>query len=33
MFFDDHQPPHFHARYGEDEPLIVNPNPKLFLGK
>ena len=22
MFFDDHPPPHFHARYGEDEVLI-----------
>ena len=22
MFFDDHNPPHFHAEYGEDEALI-----------
>ena len=22
MFFDDHNPPHFHAFYGEDEVLI-----------
>jgi len=22
MFFDDHAPPHFHARYGGDEVVI-----------
>ena len=22
MFFDDHNPPHFHAEYGEDVALI-----------
>jgi len=22
MYFDDHNPPHFHAKYGEDEALI-----------
>ena len=22
MFYDDHNPPHFHAKYGEDEALI-----------
>jgi hypothetical protein len=22
MFFNDHNPPHFHSRYGEDEALI-----------
>lgn len=22
MFFEDHAPPHFHARYGDDEALI-----------
>ncbi len=25
MFFDDHQPPHFHAFYGNDE-AIINVN-------
>jgi len=26
MFFDDHAPPHFHARYGGDEVVIqINP--------
>lgn len=23
MYFDDHNPPHFHARYGEFESLIA----------
>ena len=22
MYFDDHRPPHFHARYGGDEALV-----------
>ena len=22
MYFDDHNPPHFHARYGDDECII-----------
>jgi hypothetical protein len=22
MFYDDHQPPHFHARYGENDVVI-----------
>jgi hypothetical protein len=26
MYYDDHQPPHFHARYGTDQALIhINP--------
>jgi len=26
MYFDDHAPPHFHARYGEHEALLtINP--------
>lgn len=26
MYFDDHQPPHFHARYGGTESVIaINP--------
>ncbi len=26
MFFDDHAPPHFHARYGGEEVVIqINP--------
>ena len=32
MFFDDHQPPHFHAEYGEYE-LVVTINPiKIIKG-
>lgn len=23
MFFDDHDPPHFHARYGDTESLVT----------
>jgi hypothetical protein len=23
MFFDDHQPPHLHAQYGEDSALVA----------
>ena len=22
MYFDDHEPPHFHAEYGDDEAMI-----------
>jgi hypothetical protein len=31
MFYDDHNPPHFHAEYGEHEAL-VNINTLAILG-
>jgi hypothetical protein len=31
MFFDDHQPPHFHARYGEDE-VMMNIDTLAIVG-
>lgn len=33
MFFDDHQPPHFHAEYGEYEALINIHTLAIFSGK
>ena len=32
MFFVDHPPPHFHARYGGDEALIVIATGEVFAG-
>ena len=32
MFFDDHNPPHFHARYGNDNAVIKIPRPDSFRG-
>jgi Domain of unknown function (DUF4160) len=32
MFFDDHNPPHFHASYGEDEALIEINTLTVFAG-
>ncbi len=32
MFFDDHNPPHFHAEYGEKMALIDIQNLSLFAG-
>ena len=32
MFFDDHNPPHFHALYGEYEVLIAINTFALFAG-
>jgi hypothetical protein len=31
IFYDDHNPPHFHAEYGEHE-VLVNINTLAFLG-
>ena len=31
IFCDDHNPPHFHAKYGEHE-VLVNINPLAILG-
>jgi hypothetical protein len=33
MFFDDHNPPHFHALYGNDEALIDIRGLAVFSGK
>jgi hypothetical protein len=33
MFFDDHNPPHFHAEYGESETLIQIHNLSVFAGR
>ena len=33
MFFDDHNPPHFHAEYGELEALIEIHNLSIFAGR
>lgn len=32
MYFDDHAPPHFHARYGEHEALIVIATGDVYAG-
>ena len=32
MFFNDHNPPHFHAYYGEGEVLIDIRNLSVFAG-
>lgn len=32
IFFDDHNPPHFHAFYGDDEALIDIRTLGLFAG-
>lgn len=33
MFFDDHNPPHFHAVYGSDEILIDITTVSVFAGR
>lgn len=32
MYFDDHAPPHFHARYGGQEALIVIATGDVYAG-
>jgi hypothetical protein len=32
MFFDDHNPPHFHAEYGDRDALIDIRNLSVFAG-
>jgi Domain of unknown function (DUF4160) len=32
MYFDDHAPPHFHARYGGQEALILIETGDLYAG-
>jgi hypothetical protein len=33
MFFDEHQPPHFHAEYGGNEALVDIDNLSIFAGR
>lgn len=33
MYFDDHQPPHFHAYYGEAEILIIIHTLAILAGQ
>ena len=33
MFFEDHQPPHFHAQYGDDKALIDINKGEIFRGR
>ncbi len=33
MFFDDRNPPHFHAEYGGELALIDTRNPSVFSGR
>lgn len=33
MFFEDHNPPHFHAEYGDAEALIDVHNLSVFAGR
>jgi hypothetical protein len=32
MYYNDHQPPHFHATYGEQEALILIGSGDLYEG-
>ena len=31
MYFDDHPPPHFHARYGEHEAQVERAEPLVSI--
>ncbi len=33
MYYDDHNPPHFHARYGEDQAAIEISSLRILEGK
>ena len=33
MYFDDHNPPHFHAKYGDEEALISIRNFSVIEGQ
>lgn len=33
MFFDDHNPPHFHAEYGDETALIDIRGLSIFAGR
>ncbi len=32
MFYNDHAPPHFHVRYGEQKAIIAIQTPSLLSG-
>jgi len=32
MYYRDHQPPHFHAEYGDDEELIIISSLAVYAG-
>lgn len=32
MYYDDHNPPHFHATYGEDEALFTIDDVTILRG-
>lgn len=32
MYYRDHQPPHFHAEYGDDEVLILISDLSVYAG-
>ena len=32
MFYDDHAPPHFHARYGQEQAVISVPGLVVLKG-
>jgi hypothetical protein len=33
MFYDDHQPPHFHARYGDAKALVRLSDGEIIAGE
>ena len=33
IYYNDHNPPHFHAKYGEHEALVEINNGKVIAGK
>ncbi len=33
MYFDEHNPPHFHAKYGEDRAVITIQELKVMEGR
>ena len=33
MYYNDHSPPHFHARYGDDEIRVNIENGKILSGE
>ena len=33
MYYDDHNPPHFHARYGEDKAVIAISSLRILEGR
>jgi len=33
MFYNDHEPPHFHVRYGEQKALVTIENLRVLRGR